>query len=232
MMTTQNLGTAWRDRAVGDIAAILPAATSVFRGFKIDFFCNGNLTLNCAAQQRGIDPMIVERALNALSTGTVSTASPAAMSSDALINHIQVRYHEAHRRALPELIALSRKVEAMHRENPRVPAGLSDVLRQMTRELLPHMVMEETLLFPAMRQRSNGRLDIAIGELRHEHDDQGALLRLLESRTDDFTAPDGACLSWKALYIGTAQLAEDLMEHIHLENNVLFPRFTPAEGRA
>ncbi len=94
------------------------------------------------------------------------------------------------------------------------------------------MVMEETLLFPAMRQRSSGRLDLAIGELRHEHDGQGALLRLLESLTDDFTVPDGACHSWKALYIGAAQLAEDLMEHIHLENNVLFPRFTPAEGRS
>jgi regulator of cell morphogenesis and NO signaling len=82
-----------------------------------------------------------------------------------------------------------------------------------------------------MRQRNADKLGIAIDELRHEHDGQGAQLRRLESLTDDFTLPEGACRSWQALYVGTAQLAEDLMEHIHLENNVLFPRFVAAESR-
>jgi len=94
------------------------------------------------------------------------------------------------------------------------------------------MFTEEQTLFPAMRQQNADKLDIAINELRHEHDGQGTQLRLLESLTDDFTLPEGACRSWQALYVGTAQLAEDLMEHIHLKNNVLFPRFATAESRA
>ena len=231
-MTVQLPEAGLRGRTVGDLATTLPGATAVFRRFKIDFCCNGDLTLDGAAQRRGVDADELEQALEALGTGAGMAAAPAAMDSDELMDHILACYHEGHRRALPELIALSRKVEAVHREHPKVPAGLSDALRQMESELEQHMTKEEATLFPAMRQRINGRLDAAIGELRHEHDDQGRLLRLLESLTDDFTPPGGACRSWQALYVGTAQLAEDLMEHIHLENNILFPRFATPESRA
>lgn len=231
-MSTQSPGPELWERTVGDIAATLPGATAVFRRFKIDFCCNGDLTLDSAAQRRGVDPAELERALRSLGTGAGAATLSAAMDSDELIDHIQTCYHEAHRSALPELIALSRKVEAVHREHPKVPAGLSDALRQMQGELEQHMTKEEMTLFPAMRQRLRGRLDTAIGELRHEHDDQGTLLRLIEVLTDNFTLPEGACRSWQALYVGTAQLTEDLVEHIHLENNILFPRFSEAaEGR-
>lgn len=226
MMSIQDTEVDLHTRTVGEIAATMPGATAVFRKFKIDFCCNGDLALAAAAQRRGVDPTEVERALDALTTDSGSTAAPTAMGSDDLINHIQARYHDAHRRDLPELIALSRKVEAVHREHSKVPAGLSDTLQQMQGELEQHMTREETTLFPAMRKRTSGELDVTIGELRHEHDDHGALLRRLESLTEDFTLPEGACRSWQALYVGTAQLAEDLMVHIHLENNVLFPRFT------
>ncbi|MFC3209027.1 MAG: iron-sulfur cluster repair di-iron protein [Mesorhizobium sp.] len=230
-MSTEITGQKLWERTVGDIAATLPGATSVFRKFKIDFCCNGDLTLDGAAQRRGADADELILALEALDHVNPA-AAPAAMESDELIDHIQTRYHEAHRRALPELIVLSRKVEAVHREHPKVPAGLSDALRQMHSDLEEHMATEEQTLFPAMRQQGVGKLDIAIDELRHEHDGQATQLRLLESLTDDFTLPEGACRSWQALYVGTAQLAEDLMEHIHLENNVLFPRFAATESRA
>lgn len=226
-ITGQNL---W-ERIVGDIAATLPGATGVFRRFKIDFCCNGDLTLDGAAQRCGADPDELIQALEALDHAD-PTAAPVAMESGDLIDHIQARYHEAHRQALPELIALSRKVEAVHRDHPKVPAGLSDALRQMYSDLEEHMAREEKTLFPAMLRQSADKLDIAIDELRHEHDEQGTQLRLLESLTDDFTLPEGACRSWQALYVGTAQLAENLMEHIHLENNVLFPRFAAAESQA
>lgn len=229
-MSTAITGQKMWERTVGDIAATLPGATGVFRRFKIDFCCNGDLTLDGAAQRRGADPDEIIQALEALDH-VDPAAAPAAMTNDDLIDHIQDRYHEAHRRALPELIALSRKVEAVHREDPKVPAGLSDALQQMHDDLKEHMAREEETLFSAVRQQGAGKLDIAIDELRHEHDKQGTQLRLLESLTDDFTLPEGACRSWQALYVGTAKLAEDLMEHIHLENNVLFPRIAAAESR-
>lgn len=230
-MNTQFAGPELWERTVGDIAATLAGATAVLRKFKIDFCCGGDLTLDSAARRRGVDPEELERALAALGTRNVGTAA-SEMSNEVLINHIQACYHEAHRLALPELIALSRKVEAVHREHPKVPAGLSEALRLLRSELEPHMAKEEAILFPAMLQWTEGKYDIPISELRHEHDDQGTTLRLLETLTDNFTLPEGACRSWQALYVGVAQLAEDLIEHIHLENNVLFPRFAAAESRS
>jgi regulator of cell morphogenesis and NO signaling len=231
-MNTQLPGPELWERTVGDIAATLPGATAVFRKFKIDFCCGGDLTLDSAAQRRGVDPAELEQALAGLGTREGTGTAATAMSNEVLIDHIQACYHEAHRLALPELIALSRKVEAVHREHPKVPAGLSEALRQLQSELEPHMAKEEAILFPAMMQWAEGKYDIPISELRHEHDDHGTSLRLLETLTDNFTVPEGACRSWQALYVGVAQLAEDLVEHIHLENNVLFPRFAAAESRS
>ena len=231
-MNTQFPGPELWERTVGDIAATLPGATAVFRKFKIDFCCGGDLTLDSAAHRRGVDPAELERALAALGARDGAGTAATAMSNEVLIDHIQACYHEAHRHALPELMALSRKVEAVHREHPKVPAGLSEALRLLRSELEPHMAKEEAILFPAMLQWTEGKYDIPISELRHEHDDQGTTLRLLETLTDNFTLSEGACRSWHALYVGVAQLAEDLVEHIHLENNVLFPRFAAAESRA
>lgn len=231
-MNTHPAGPEFRERTVGDIAATVPGATAVFRRYRIDFCCNGDITLDSAASRRGVDAGELEQALEALGDGPGSEAAAAAMDTGALIDHIEARYHDAHRRALPELIALARKVEAVHRGHPKVPAGLSDALRQMQGELERHMTKEEAILFPLMRQWTRGRFDIPTVQFRHEHDDQGTQIRLLESLTDDFTLPEGACRSWQALYTGTARLAEDLMEHIHLENNVLFPRFAATEGQA
>lgn len=226
-MNGDNQGAALRQRTVGDIAASLPGATAVFRRFKIDFCCNGDLDLAAAAERRGVDQVELERALADIMAGAVD--APSAMDSGDLIDHIQSCYHEAHRRALPELIVLSRKVEAVHRDHPRVPAGLSEALRRMAADLETHMQKEEAELFPAMRAGSGRPLDGSIADLRAEHDGQGQFVELLDTMTDGFSPPEGACRSWQALYIGTAQLVEDLMEHIHLENNVLFPRFAAAE---
>lgn len=229
-MTEAVSDVALRQRTVGDIAATLPGATAVFRRFRIDFCCNGDLDLAAAAARRGVDQVELEHALAQIAAGSVD--APAAMESAALIEHIRTCYHEAHRRALPELIALSRKVEAVHREHPRVPAGLSDALRGMAAELEAHMQKEEAELFPAMLADGGPALGRSIDDLRAEHDGQGQLVQLLEAMTDGFTPPEGACRSWQALYIGAEQLVDDLMEHIHLENNVLFPRFSPQATHA
>jgi regulator of cell morphogenesis and NO signaling len=227
-MTIQSLEGAMRTRNVGEIAATLPGATAVFRRFRLDFCCHGDLSLETAAARRGIDPAEVELALKALGSGDAPTPV-ASMSSAELIDHIETCYHDAHRHDLPELMALARKVEAVHREHPKVPNGLFSTLQEMQGELESHMRVEETALFPMMRVETSAELDRAIGALRHEHDDQARLLHRLESLTDNFTLPEGACRSWQALYVSTAQFVADVMEHIHLENNVLFPRFAATE---
>ncbi len=98
----------------------------------------------------------------------------------------------------------------------------------MSDELEVHMRKEEQILFPLMRRGGHPMISQPIAIMLAEHDDHGAHLRSLETLTKDFTVPDDACPTWRALCVGAKKLADDLVEHIHLENNVLFPRFQRA----
>ena len=111
-----------------------------------------------------------------------------------------------------------------------MPQGLADTLEAIRAELEEHMQTEESQLFPSMRQQHDTRDELATSQMRDEHDRHGELLRVLEIIASGFVLPEGACLSWAALYDGAAKFADDLMEHIHLENNVLFPRFERREA--
>ncbi|TQF33756.1 iron-sulfur cluster repair protein YtfE [Bradyrhizobium sp. UNPA324] len=211
-----------RNRTVGEIAATLPGATAVFRRFKLDFCCGGDVLLAEAVRKRALDIAAVEEALDALDPRKSGSAPEA---TSALIDHILTRYHETHRRELPELARLARKVEAVHAGHPEVPQGLADTLEAIQAELEEHMQKEEAELFPLMQQQDAAGNQLPISQMRDDHDRHGELLRRLESLAKGFALPKGACRSWTALYGGTAKLVDDVMEHIHLENNVLFPRF-------
>jgi regulator of cell morphogenesis and NO signaling len=214
-----------RHATVGEIAAALPGATAVFRRFGMDFCCKGNVALEDSARQRGVDVAEVEHALAALDGLSEGEAAPTA--TPALIDHILMRYHEVHRRELPELIRLARQVEKVHAGKTGVPTGLTALLERMTSELDQHMCKEELILFPAMKMQARHQmLDAPIACMRHEHDDHGEHLRELNVLTGGLKLPAGACRTWQALYAGLVKLEDDLMQHIHLENNVLFPRFS------
>lgn len=208
------------DARVGEIAASLAGATGVFRTFHIDFCCKGDIPLREAAEQKGVDLQTLLAQLQELNTG----ATDAPEDNGELIEHILERYHETHRRELPELIKLARKVEAVHGAHPKAPHGLAEHLQIMAAELQNHMLKEEAILFPMMR-RGAATVYGPINMMRMEHEDHGVALAQLAQLTDDFSLPEGACRSWQALYMGVAKLVDDLMAHIHLENNVLFPRF-------
>jgi len=223
-MTTNNT---LRGRTVGEIAATLPGATAVFRKFKLDFCCAGDVMLDEAVQKRGLDLAAIETALAALDP---SKSAPAPEATGALIDHIVSRYHETHRRELPELVRLARKVEAVHAGHPEVPRGIADTLGEIEAELGEHMEREEAGIFPSMRQQTDAGDQFPVAQLREDHDRHGELLRRLEALTKGFVLPDGACRSWEALYAGSAKFVDDVMEHIHLENNVLFPRFEHREA--
>jgi regulator of cell morphogenesis and NO signaling len=215
-----------RSRPVGEIAATLPGATGIFRKFKLDFCCGGDAILADAVRERGLDVEAVEAALTALGPGK---PAPAPEATGALIDHILTRFHDVHRRELPELIRLARKVEAVHARHSEAPRGIADTLDAIYTELERHMQTEEAELFPVMRKGDPGQ-DLRVAQMRNDHDWLGELLRRLESLAKGFVLPEGACRSWEALYAGAAKLVDDVMEHIHLENNVLFPRFERREA--
>ena len=212
-------------QAIGQIAVQLPGATAVFRRLKLDFCCGGQVSLRQAAGDKGLD---LQAVVQELSTLQRPSQLPDAGTPSELIEHIIARYHEVHRAQLPELIRMARRVEAVHRDNPDTPHGLADALEAMEQELLSHMHKEEAVLFPMLRAGGNSFVSQPIAMMRHEHNDHGEALEHLASLTNDITPPMGACNTWRALYTGLAQLREDLINHIHLENNILFPQFEQA----
>ena len=221
MSTTATEGFA--GRTLSDIAASLPGATAVFRRRKMDFCCGGGVPLAEAAAAKGLDLAALEAELGALGGG--AAPADADQPNEALIGRILERYHAVHRRELPELVRLARRVEAVHRENPHVPAGLADLLEEMEQEMMSHMMKEERILFPMMLAGQGAMAGGPIAMMRHEHDDHGDRLARIMDLTGHATPPPGACTTWRALYAGIQKFAEDLTEHVHLENNVLFPRF-------
>jgi len=209
------------ERALGDIARELPGASAVFRRHGLDYCCGGAQSLREAADAAGIDARAVERDLAALAPA----AAEAPDEPLPLIDHILVRYHETHRRELPELIALARRVEERHAGHAQVPRGLAALLEHIAEAIEEHMQKEERILFPMMRAGGMPMIMGPIEVMEHEHVEHGERLRQLEALTGNHIPPADACTSWHALYAGTRKLVDDVMQHIHLENNVLFPQF-------
>jgi len=144
-----------------------------------------------------------------------------------LTRYIEARYHARHREQLPELAALAEKVEAVHVGGADVPAGLAPVLRRMIGEMEVHMKKEELILFPAMRKGGIPGIEVPIAMMRADHDGHDAEIARIREITGGLSLPKGACRTWNALYQGLGTFIADLDEHIHLENDVLFPQFEP-----
>ena len=143
----------------------------------------------------------------------------------ALVEHILARFHHAHRQELPELIALSRKVEAVHANDVNAPHGLARVLEAVSAELEDHMRREEAVVFPAIMDGLPAPSGNSLDHLRDDHAGQEAALNRIAAITHGFRLPPYACGSWRRLYAGLGKLAEDMDEHRYLENEVLLPRF-------
>ena len=163
-------------------------------------------------------------------TAPQAEASPVPTEHGALIEHILTRFHEVHRQQLPVLIQLAAKVEAVHADHAETPRGLTDLLTSMHSELLAHMEKEETILFPMLTRGGNPFVVHPIGVMRTEHAEHAKRLAQMIALTRNATAPEDACTSWRRLSAGVRAFANDLRQHIALENDVLFPSFESQHG--
>jgi len=209
------------DQSLGQLARSVAGATRIFNDYQLDFCCAGKHSLRDAAQEKGIDAEEIVQRLASLQGATDETdwnAEP----SEVLIDHILLRFHERHRQQLPELIRLARKVEQTHGERNDCPAGLADHLSEMQQELESHMKKEEQILFPLLLRGQAALAGGPITIMRMEHEQHGDALQHLLALTNNINLPQAACNTWQALYFALRVFREDLMEHIHLENNILF----------
>ncbi len=211
-------------QSLGSIACDIPGATRVFHAYKLDFCSGGQLSLSEAAARRGIDVHAIAAQLQTQDALKGNGRDWHAVPEAELISHILTRYHARHREQLPELIRLAQRVEQVHGDRDDCPAGLTDLLRYMQQELESHMLKEEQVLFPALLDGAGIKASAPIAVMRMEHEHHGQAIQRLLKLTQHITPPANACNTWCALYRGLDEFIGDLMQHIHLENNVLFAK--------
>lgn len=210
------------EQSIGKIARDIPGATSVFHKYGLDFCCGGSKALSIMIKNKGIEADLVISDLQKLIDLEKPSSSWNTASSSELVTHIKNRYHDIHRIQLPELIRLSARVEKVHADHPACPIGLTEHLQKMLDELESHMIKEEQNLFPLILVGEFSKSRFIIEKLEDEHENHGQMLEFAEKMTHDISAPEDACNTWNALYLGLRTFKIDLMQHIHLENNVLF----------
>ncbi|GHA20186.1 iron-sulfur cluster repair protein YtfE [Oceanisphaera arctica] len=217
------------NHSLGSLARDIPGATRVLHHYRLDYCCDGSDLLSEALAKRGLDAAEVLTRLESLPARNEDETNWSRATTDQLIDHIIDRYHEVHRTQLATLSDLSRRVELTHTDHAECPHGLADHLETLRQELESHMQKEEQILFPMLRKGMFTPAQAPISVMRMEHDDHSQALARLMELTDYLALPAGACASWQALYAGIGELYTDLMQHIHLENNILFQTSTRQE---
>lgn len=200
----------------------------------LDYCCNGQRPLSAAIADAGLDPDVVVRELDLPDAGAQQAKRP---SENAELAHDIVDTHHAYMWAeMPRLQALVDKVHGVHGPAHPELAEIRAAFHEAVAELDPHMTTEERIVFPAISKMektraASGVVAPRVEQLRAEHDVVGALFKQIRKLTEGFSVPGDACASYRAMLTGLEEMELDLHEHIHLENNVLFPRAVALEER-
>lgn len=226
-------------KTVGEIAAQVPATTREFEKLGIDYCCGGNRTLGEACAEANIS---VEDALARLEKSLAEAPAGAGdlwqnQPLSGLIAHITSTHHVFVREECPRIQALAAKVVGVHGKNHPELLQVQSIFSALAEELRVHLMKEEQILFPyvlLMEENSLagepappamfGTVMNPVRMMMQEHDAAGDALRSLRAVTRNYSLPDDACISYRTLYDALQGFEADLHQHIHLENNILFPR--------
>ena len=211
-------------QSLGDLVTANPAAARVFHRHGLDYCCGGSQSLAQACAAEGLDAQVILRELEATASSEAVVARWDQRPINELIQHILDRYHAPLRAELPRIVALARQVARVHADKPDRPAELADLLSDVQAAVESHLAKEEQILFPLILSGRGHSAHMPVQVMLQEHEDHGKNLRRIRELTNDLQLPPDACASWRELYRSLAELEVELMDHIHLENNILFPR--------
>ena len=227
------------ERTVRDLALESSSATRVFEKLGIDYCCGGDKPLEEACRAAKLSVEEVQNALDSAQRESNSTTVRDWQHEplSELIAHITARHHKFVRQEIARLGPLFEKVCGVHGKNHAELLHIQAVFRGLAQELTSHMMKEEMVLFPYIVRMEEaviqgepvlpppfGTIANPVAMMEHEHDSAGAALRAVRAASDGYVAPEGGCASYQALYRALAEFEADLHQHIHLENNILFPR--------
>ena len=222
---------------VGEIVAADFRAAAVFERYGIDFCCGGQRLLPDACRSADVNPEVIVRQLAALPDEERVEDDAANLPVDRLIDHIVTLHHGYVREALPRISGYLRKLVQVHGMRHAELALVAAAFERLALELSQHMIKEEQVLFPYVRDLAErgddvcvrgmspfGSVENPIRMMEREHRDAGDELRMIHELTSDYTAPADGCATFSVCMAELKAFERDLHRHIHLENNVLFPR--------
>jgi regulator of cell morphogenesis and NO signaling len=234
-------------KTVRELALDIPNATRIFEKVKIDYCCGGNKSLEDACAIAGIEIEDLERLFAEAAKFDAPDNTESGfqkLTLTDLIGHILARHHVYTKEEMTRLQLLIAKVIAAHGENHKELPHIGELFQRLCADLAPHMAKEENVLFPyleeleaAMLQNRPapfspfGTVKNPVRMMMMEHDTVGDLLRELRALSSDYTVPADGCISYQTLYQALAAFEKDLHQHIHLENNILFPRAVEMEDK-
>lgn len=233
------------EKTVGELALENPGATRVFEKLGIDYCCGGGRSLEEACRAAHVSIGQAVDALAAAKQAAQATAQGGDWQSapvSELIAHIKNTHHKYTREEIARLGPLFDKVCSVHGKNHPELDAMRDTFSALAEELTLHLMKEEMMLFPYIERLEEAAMEKApvvpspfgsvrnpVAMMMHEHDSAGNALRGLRQASHGYTAPADACISFQTLYGALAEFEADLHLHIHLENNILFPRAVEME---
>jgi regulator of cell morphogenesis and NO signaling len=224
---------------VGELVRQRPARSRIFEQLKIDYCCGGKIPLAEACSNKSVDAQQVLQRIITDDAVDNRLIDADAMGLADLADHIEHTHHAYLREELPRLEYMTRKVAAVHGEHDPRLHQVRDTFLAFQEEMFSHMAKEEQMLFPMIRQIEKAKSPLAfhcgslanpIRMMEHEHDNAGDALERFRALTDDFTPPEWACNTFRAMFDAFAALEPNMHQHVHKENNVLFPKALARES--
>ncbi len=222
---------------VAEIVTDKIEAGDVFKKYDIDFCCGGGVKLSTVCQENSINIDEIVAEIEQRSSTVFSTHDYASWDLDFLADFVVNTHHKFVERESPVLLQYSEKVAQVHGHSHPEVIRINELAHALVDELLGHMQKEEMILFPNIKAIANtqkngtayntppfGSLQNPINVMEAEHDGAGDIIKEIKKLTNDFTPPEDACNTFNALYAKLEAYQNDLFQHIHIENNILFPK--------
>ena len=233
---------ATQEVSIGELVAKDLRKAEVFKKFNIDFCCGGKKTLSQACNDKKINIKDVELELEKINSTTKSASQNYnEWSLDFLVDYIMNTHHKYVKSSLPLILEYTAKVAKVHGKEHIEVITIYDLFKEAAEELNSHMMKEENVLFPYIKQLvseknsinegcSFGTIKNPIRMMEHEHDVVGNIFKTIRELSSDYTPPEDACTTYKLSYKKLEEFENDLHQHIHLENNILFPKSIKLES--
>lgn len=231
------------DKTVAQIVTEDIATAAVFKRNGIDFCCGGKVQLNEICTKKNIDTAKVVEQLSQVLDGAEekNQENPDDWTLSQLVDHIVSKHHAYIRENMPVIIQFADKVAKVHGHGAPEVIEVAQLVHALEDELMPHMMKEEMMLFPYIKQleyaKASGLVPTApfgtvnnpINMMEEEHDSAGETLARLREITSSYRPPEWACNTYRAMYHMLQEFEDDLHLHIHSENNILFPKAVKLE---